>query len=80
MMDKLLRGYIQGKLHSRETMAISTQRLHNSPGKRGAIKYDDPEQIADDLDWKNKYELVTRAKIQKRDILYFQNQSVHYHT
>ena len=71
-MDIALQLYIQKKLQIVNKISGAHQIQRDRVMKYQ--NYTDPDEIAQKVTWKYKYELVQRAKIQQREAHYFQKQ------
>ena len=68
-LNNNVRAYIMTKLQVTEFDQVN-------PTKHGGLAFSSPEEIERKLDWKYKYELVQRARVQQRERHYFLNQLV----
>lgn len=69
-----IQQYIQKKLNLKDLTVPATQT--DLLQRRKSMLYNDPEEIAEKIDWKHKYELVNIARIQQREARYFECQEV----
>jgi len=73
-MDVALQVYILKKLAARSKI-VPTDKIEENTIKKWQ-NYNDPQEIAEKVNWKYKYELIQRAKTQQRDQLYYAKQRI----